>query len=631
MQITLVAIHPSLSPQSLPLANAFLAATLLNSADLKGKVTVTLLDLYSEQSVADCAAAVAATKPDMIGFSVYLWNREQSAAIARELRPRGETPFLFCGGPEATADPGGLLSAAPFDFLIAGEGELPLLNITRLILGGKDFSATPGCVVRQEGKLLLTPPLPVTDLDTIPSPFLAGILPAGDYQGFLWQLSRGCCFDCDFCFDAKEQQGVRRFGKERIVAELAWLAGNGVAQVFVLDSTFNQNRKAAAEILKLIAKQAPQIHFHFEVRSEFIDRQQAGLFAKITCSLQIGLQSSNPLVLKGVNRSFNRDDFVYRIGLLNEAGAIFGFDLIYGLPGDTLDGFRKSLQFALSLLPNHLDIFPLAILPGTKLALKSGPLGLRHLPHPPYTLLETASFPATDMAVAQKLATACDIFYSRGKAVAWFATITASLGVSGSALLEEFAAYLDSVARAPIDEASLADAHIWQLQRAFLQRSFAGRNAADLLPIALDLVDYNYHYAAALMAVPPTPPNDRELQRLPLLKLPLRTAESACLAKFNFEILEILETGVPDLAEFTATYSPTGSFAVIYPLQGEVWTESLIEPYYRLLELLDGSTPSGELAAKLDIPAAEALSFLEFAIAEGVVVLPVDAATGSRP
>jgi hypothetical protein len=64
-----------------------------------------------------------------------------------------------------------------------------------------------------------------------------------------------------------------------------------------------------------------------------------------------------------------------------------------------------------------------------------------------------------------------------------------------------------------------------------------------------------------------------------------------------------------------------GSFAAIYPRGGEVATESLAEPYYRLLERLDGVTPADRIAADLAIPPDEAREFLEFAVAEGIVII----------
>ncbi|HZV80949.1 MAG TPA: radical SAM protein [Geobacteraceae bacterium] len=621
MQITLAAIHPAPSPQSVPLAAAYLAAALENSPGLAGRVTVTILDLYCHQAPEECAAAIAATSPDMVGFSVYLWNRTQSSAAARLLRQEGSRATIFCGGPEATATRGEMLASGEWDFIIAGEGELTLVAVVQSILAGRPVAGIPGVATLAGTGLSLTPAAPLRELDTLPSPYLSGTLKPADYPGILWQIARGCSFACDFCFDSGEHGGARRFSLERIEAELALFARSGVSQVFVLDSTFNQDKRRAKEILRLIARIAPHIHFHFEVRSEFIDREQARLFAAITCSLQIGLQSASPEVLRGVGRSFNRENFVSRIGLLNEAGAIFGFDLIYGLPGDTLDGFRASLDFALALYPNHLDIFPLALLPGTRLAGRSRDLDLQHLADAPYTLLATPDFPASDMAAAHKLAAACDIFYSRGKAVAWFSSVVAETGLAASAFLQAFADYLGKCGSdAEPGGSGSSEEEILRLQRGFLAEIFASGRLKSLLPLVLDLVEYNYHYAAALMAVPPPPLSESKLARLDIPSLPLKLAGSARLATFSYEILEILESGVPDLRRFAAAFSRSGSTAVIYPRGGEVFTESLIKPYFRLLERLDGVTPAGRIAANLRIPRGEALSFLEFALAEGIVV-----------
>jgi radical SAM superfamily enzyme YgiQ (UPF0313 family) len=264
------------------------------------------------------------------------------------------------------------------------------------------------------------------------------ILDTAHYPGLLWQLSRGCGFRCDFCFDSRDRHGVRRFSLQRIEAELRHFSVSGVSQIFVLDSTFNQDVRRAKSILRLIRRITPQIHFHFEVRSEFIDREMAELFAGITCSLQIGLQSADPQVLNEVGRSFKRNDFVNKTMFLNDVGAVFGFDLMYGLPGDTLDGFRESLDFALGLYPNHLDIFPLAILPGTALAARSESIDLEYLPKPPYTLIRSPGFNSESMNAAHKLAKACDIFYTRGRAVAWFNGVLNPLGLRPSDFLQRF-------------------------------------------------------------------------------------------------------------------------------------------------------------------------------------------------
>ena len=620
IRITLVSIHPSRSSQSVPLANAFLAAALKSDPQLSGKLTVTILDLYTEQSALECVSAVVATEPDLVGFSVYVWNRELSVSAATALKAATGDLVLFCGGPEATADQPGLLSEAPWDFLIHGEGEAPLTAVARRICDGTAIAGTPGTALLESGSFKSYPTAEMTDLDEIPSPFLNDELDPAKYSGMLWQISRGCSFACDFCFDGAGSRKVRRFSIKRVEAELKWFVKKGISQVIVLDSTFNSDRERAVRILRLIRRIAPHIHFHFEVRSEFIDREQAQLFATLTCSLQIGLQSADSRVLKNIGRNFSRSDFVSRIAMLNETGAVFGFDLIYGLPGDSFEGFSQSLDFALALYPNHLDIFPLALLPGTRLAARSRELGLNHQQLPPYRLVSTPDFPEEDMQRAGKLAAASDIFYSRGKAVSWFMSTLHPLGMKPSRFLEGFYAYAENRG-IPLEEAAgLSDEEILELQCGFITKLFSGKKLKKLLPITLDLIIYNYHHAAALMAVPPEIPGEAGPDPSGLC---LRLAGSAGLASFHYEILELLEAGHADLEALEASLSRDGSYAVIYPKDGEIRTESIDLPYFRLLEKLDGKKNPAQIAAELGMPAEDAVSFLGFALQEGIVVTVV--------
>jgi len=335
-KISLVSIHVGPSPQAVPLANAF-----LKSAARHTPVDISLIDFFATQHPVECAQAISETLPDAVGFSMYLWNRELCIQVAHQFRIFLPKVKLFAGGPEVTADSEHVLKSGAFDFVICGEGEIPFTTLCERMASMEKIEDIPGLLMPGDNA---THPfsLATSDLDVIPSPYLSGTLDSRSYPGILWQLSRGCCFSCDFCFDSRGRSGVRRFSLERIETELQHFASTGVWQVFVLDSTFNQDPKRAKTILRMIRRIAPRMHFHFEVRSEFIDREMAGLFAKITCSLQIGLQSSDSAVLKQVGRIFSREDFSARINLLNESGAVFGFDLMYGLPGDTLKGFSTA-------------------------------------------------------------------------------------------------------------------------------------------------------------------------------------------------------------------------------------------------------------------------------------------------
>ncbi len=619
MNILLVSQHHSRSPQAVPLAGAFLSAALAANELLSAACRVTLWDLYPDSSPEESLEALLAAAPVVVGISIYLWNRSSALELVRALKQRRPDVLLFAGGPEPTVDPLPFLQDGLFDFAVIGEGEITFPEAVTALRGGRPVAGIPGVATRVGDAVALVKRQPTAMLDLLPSPFLTGVLDLSRATGTLWQLTRGCDFGCSYCCDPAGTKESRRFSLERVEAELRVLAKSTLSQIFVLDSTFNRDPARAKRILRLIRKYAPQIHFHFEVRSEFIDQEEAELFAAITCSLQIGLQSANPKILAKVGRKLDRDDFARRIGFLNGTGVIFGFDLIYGLPGDSYGGFRRTLEFALSLYPNHLDIFPLAILPGAPLAKDAVSLGLRHQKEPPYTLLESPTFSAEEMTRAASLAKACDIFYSRGRSVAWFNGVCRGLSLLPTALLERFAEWLDGQTPS-VEEVELGDDEIRLLQRRFLESCFHEQGKKRLLPLALDLVDYHHYYAAALLAVPPELPDSDELSQRELAGARFIMAGSTRMARFSYEIVDILECGEVELSEFVRNFRKVGSCAVIYPRGGEVMTESLAEPFCRLLERLDGRTTVGEILGKLAMDREEALSFLEFAVAEGIVV-----------
>jgi radical SAM superfamily enzyme YgiQ (UPF0313 family) len=609
--INLVSIHPTPSPQSVPLAAAFLKAY----AQPKD-ISISLVDFFIGDNPAACAARLTDPLPRAIGFSLYVWNRDLCCSIAAAVRRCFPDILLFCGGPEVTAAPESIMRSGLFDGAIIGEGEILFSTLCQSLACGGDFSGIHG--MKLPGAPATSLPSPIADLDSIPSPYLTGVIDTGSCPGLLWQLSRGCSFTCDFCFDSRGIHGVRHFSLERVESELRHFAKTGVRQIFVLDSTFNLNQKRAKAILRMIKKIAPDIHFHFEVRNEFIDREMAHLFSQIACSLQIGLQSADKDVLKLVGRSFNMADFTAKVGLLNDCGAVFGFDLIYGLPGDSLDRFRQSLNYALSLYPNHLDIFPLAVLPGTALAMRGNDHGLKWSSKPPYILESTDSFSSTDMATAAGLATACDIFYTRGRAVAWFNAVVTALGMKPAEVLQKFSLWLSKLKGQRVQESDLNDEEIGELQRSFLTRMFQTKKTIKYLPLVLDLQNYHHQYAAALLSPDPEL-SAHQLTPETLSTTTFKLAPSVRIVSFRYEIEELLDCGEPRIAWMYVHLPQSGSQAVIYTRNGTVCTESLAPPYILLLEQIGNGI--GRISpAETELTDDETREFILFALQEGIIM-----------
>lgn len=531
MRLVLVAIHIEASPRSVPLGPAMLASVLRRSHP--EAIQTRILDLFLQQSAEACATQILASDPDWVGFSIYVWNRSLTREIATLLKLRKPGILLLAGGSEVSADPERLLGEGWLDMVLPGEGEELIVAVLDRLLKGTSIDA-----VRRTIR-----PSIVEDLASLPSPYLDGSLDPAAYSGMLWELSRGCPFRCDFCFESRGTAGTRRVPMTRVKAELLHFEACRVSQVFVLDPTFNFDKPQAKAILRLIAEQAPAIHFFFEIRSEFIDAELAGLFAAIRCSLQIGLQSADDAVLRQISRNIDPQDFEAKVLLLHQAGATYGFDLIYGLPGDTLAGFYASLDFALSLAPNHLDLFPLSVLPGTRLHDTAPALGLRHLQDIPYTVIASPTFPEADLAAAARTARACDRMYNQGMAVPWFAILQEALELKPSELFQRFADHLDAH----------PDPDTTALQVDFFASCFSGRPEAT---VAADIVTY-FGRSGAL----------REAMALE----PQRT--HVCQASFHHDplaMLEQLESGNTDLEALAAVLSPQCCQARLHVEDGEV-------------------------------------------------------------
>ena len=471
----MISIHIEESPRAVPLGPAMLASVLKKT--FSKEIQTDILNLYLNQSPSECAEMILKHDPHFIGFSMYIWNRNLTLAIAEILKQKKPDIIVFAGGPEASAN--------SIDFILSGECEEIIIPAMDHLLKGGD---------PQEISEIVSPS-PIKDLSILPSPFLDRTLNPADYSGMLWELSRGCPFKCDFCYESRGTTGIRRFPTDRIRAELRLFEKSKVDQVFVLDPTFNYNKKTAKEILQLIIEEAPDICFFFEVRSEFIDAEMADLFASINCSLQIGIQSASNEVLKNINRKIDTDDFTSKMLLLHEAGISYGFDLIYGLPGDTLEGFCASIDFAISFVPNHMDIFPLTILPGTRLHETAPSFGLEYQANNPYQVISSPGFSGNDMKLAEELAHAFDLFYNKGKAVPWFAIILNALELTPSAFFREFADWLRAK----------SDGNIISLQKNFIAGLLEKHEKTHLTSLASDIITYfGYSECPAEDEIPPS-------------------------------------------------------------------------------------------------------------------------------
>ena len=475
------------SPQALPLGAACVASAIKHCPELKDMCNVSLKAFCLEdkdfpKDKEKAADYIAQNLLKISGgidnyifcFSCFVWNIKILAAAAKMLREKGY--ICIAGGPEITAHPS---FYKDFDYTVSGEGEVSVPKLISEILLKKS---------EKSDKVIISPS---PDLGLIHSPYLDGIIDPAEYEGALWELARGCPFKCAYCYESKGEKSVRLFPMERIKAELELFARKKVPQVFVLDPTYNINKKRAVELLRLIAQKTPDTFYYFEARAELMDRELAREFTRIPCALQIGLQSANEQTLKLVNRPFDKKKFCKGLSILNEEGVTFGLDLIFGLPGENFGSFRDGIDFAISQYPNNLEIFCLSVLPGTNLFDRAEGLGLVWEKEPPYHVIKTKEFSPDDIKRAEKLSKACSYFYNAGRAVPWFNSVCRVLKIKPSKLFELFYnEYSDICEKSCALGYCEKHEEIQKIQLEFLQGQFKSKNLQRYYAAAEDIVRF---------------------------------------------------------------------------------------------------------------------------------------------
>ncbi len=587
-RLLLASVSLERSVMSLPLAAGILKAE-LDASPLARGLETEIVFLTADELPAEVARGIASRPepPDYVGVSAYLWNEAWLLAFAASLRSALPGTVLFAGGPEAQAAPGRFLEGG-FAFVAAGDGEALIVAVMERLLAGASPDGLPG-VLSPTAPRTAARPAYIESFAERPSPFLSGALDPLSQPGVLWETTRGCPYSCAFCYESRGRRKVRSRPLRVLEAELELFARLGVARVFVLDPSFNADRKRALEILRLIAQTAPGISYTFEIRAEGIDADLAEAFASIDSCLQIGLQSSDPAVLAKVGRSFDPERFAAGCRFLAETGAVYGFDLVYGLPGDTCDGFVRSLDFAVSLRPANLDIFPLAVLPGTALADEADSFGLVRDEAAPFLVRGNPTFPPTDLERARRLKSACDELYTRRKAAPWFLPLTEPLGLGPSEVFDRFNLAFDPGASAACDFSDgVTRSPGWPSTEDFLAALYRERGREGLFPAARSWLRVSDALAAIAGGSEnePLPADTREFG--PETRLVL--SPGLALVRLDYRPEDLEELPELGLDAFAAAYATASDSWLVYSGDAGPVFEPLDEEESAFLAACDGKT-----------------------------------------
>ncbi|MGG1485318.1 B12-binding domain-containing radical SAM protein [Peribacillus castrilensis] len=333
-------------------------------------------------------------KPDVIGFSCYIWNIEETMKVVAMLKKINPELVIILGGPEVTYDVGEWLDQIPgADFIVIGEGEVTFKALLSEIEGSNDYKKIGGIAYRQDGKKIIQPQNGKVDLKSLPSPYRLEE-DRGDLSKRVTYIetSRGCPFSCQFCLSSIEV-GVRYFDREKIKEDIRYLMANGAKTIKFVDRTFNISRSYAMEMFQfLIDEHLPGVVFQFEITADIMrpeviqflnDNAPAGLFR-----FEIGVQSTNDHTNDLVMRRQNFEKLTRTVTMVKDGQKIDQhLDLIAGLPEEDYHSFRKTFNDVFELRPEEMQLGFLKMLRGTGLRIRADEHQYIYSEHAPYEIL----------------------------------------------------------------------------------------------------------------------------------------------------------------------------------------------------------------------------------------------------
>ncbi|MDQ7785455.1 MAG: radical SAM protein [Desulfomonilaceae bacterium] len=394
------------APSNIPLAAGFLVSALAMTGAAAVEAEVAgpeVVDTFCDRGLVE---RIAQGTPDVVAFSLYVWNVQRSLFLAAALKRRLPGVGIVAGGPEVTPDNRWVLEHPAVDAGVFGEGESRIEAVIAAVSGRGAFGEIPGTFRKRAQGVWINAENPGPwDLSRCSYPYLDGTIgPSGDGTLFL-ETVRGCPFRCRYCYYHKAFAGVRGYplSAVRQALDMAYAMDSGVREVYLMDPTFNATREFSVLLRHIISRRRAEFpRLHTELRADLLTADDVDLLSEAgLASAEIGLQTINPDALQLAGRGGSPDKTARGVELLKKAGIEVTTGIILGLPGDSPQGFSATLEW-LTRTGAYSIVHPfvLSVLPGTDFRAHAAQLGLNHYDRPPYYVRSTNTFRREDFRSA---------------------------------------------------------------------------------------------------------------------------------------------------------------------------------------------------------------------------------------
>ena len=347
----------------------------------------------SAREVADALLrelADAAPGVHIVGFGVYVWNVRQTTAVLRLLKAARPQIKVVLGGPEVSHELAGQEIVELADHVVTGWGDLAFPRLCAALLDGAPAD-----------KVIAGGTAPLAEIE----------LPYAEYSDddlahrlLYVEASRGCPFRCEFCLSALDRSAWG-FDLDRLLGELDKLYRRGARNFKFVDRTFNLKTDDALRLLQFFLDRLPApgeaLFAHFEVVPDRLPERLKQMIARFPAGVlqfEAGVQSFNEEVQQRISRRQDNEKTEANLRwLVARTSVHVHADLIFGLPGETLESFARGFDRLYALRPNEIQVGQLKHLRGAPIARHTAAHAMVYDDDPPYAVRQTGAIDAATM------------------------------------------------------------------------------------------------------------------------------------------------------------------------------------------------------------------------------------------
>jgi radical SAM superfamily enzyme YgiQ (UPF0313 family) len=360
-----------------------------NLAELRDQCEIVEFDI--NQRPIEIVERLLASQPRIVGIGVYIWNVRESLEVVSLLKRIAPDVCIVLGGPEVSHEWAGQPIVELADYTITGEADLAFAQFCRRWLGGDP----------PESKIIHAT---LPNLDELALPYDEYNAADVGHRVLYVEASRGCPFTCEFCLSSLDAP-VRQFALGPFLESLAGLLERGVRRFKFVDRTFNLNLKTSGAILQFfLDHHEPGLFVHFEMVPDRLPdalRELIVRFPPGALQFEVGIQTFNPDVAALISRRQNYERLAANLTFLREeTGVHVHADLIFGLPGESLESFGEGFDQLVRIGPQEIQVGMLKRLRGTPIVRHDAEWEMVYADHPPYEILRTK---LVDFATMQRM------------------------------------------------------------------------------------------------------------------------------------------------------------------------------------------------------------------------------------